>query len=117
MTLIVGVAATVFGTAHLYGVIVTAIRRVSCRYDFRFAALMIVGTLIVIAGLLCLASVRSLTKGRRPAWVRAVSGTVLLLLVAVPLVPVQPELAGMMSLLGALNLIALLGARGQLEAD
>jgi hypothetical protein len=51
---------------------------------------------------------------RRPD---SAAAPVLLLLVSVPLVPVQQQLAGGLSILGAVNLIALLGARRRLEAD
>ena len=39
------------------------------------------------------------------------SGTLLLLLVTVPLIPVQYELAGGLTLVGAVNLVILLGLR------
>ena len=46
----------------------------------------------------------------------AMRGALLLLVVNVPLVPVQPELAGALSAFGAVNLAVLLSARGRLEA-
>ena len=60
-------------------------------YDFRYAGLLLVGITIVYSGVLCLWAVRGLARGERPAWDRALSGTILLLLVAVPLIPVEPD--------------------------
>jgi hypothetical protein len=84
-------------------------------YNFRFAALLLVGILIVVAGALCIAAVPGLARRQRPAWDRAVSGTLLLLVVNAPLVPVQPDLAGALSILGTVNLAVLLSARGRLQ--
>jgi hypothetical protein len=111
VTLLVGLFSTISGGAHLYGVIVTAAWRISYAYDFRFASLLLVGILIVVSGALCIAAVGGLLNARRPAWDRAVSGTLLLLLVTVPLIPVQYELAGGLTLVGAVNLVILLGLR------
>ena len=115
-TLLVGLASTFFGGGHLYGVTATAQIRGYSSYNFRFAALLIVGIMIFFAGALCIAAVRGLARGQRPAWGRAMSGTLLLLLVTVPLIPVQQELAGFLSILSAVNVIALVGARRRLEA-
>jgi hypothetical protein len=103
------------GLAHLYGVLVTATRR-SYAYDFRLAALLVVGMVLVFAAALCLSAVRGLARRQRVAWGRALIGTLLLLLVLVPLSPVQPDMAPGMSVLAAANLILLLAARRGLEA-
>jgi hypothetical protein len=99
-SLFVGLLITIMGLAHLYGVIVTATRR-SYAYDFRLAALLLVGIALVFAAALC---------------VSAVIGTLLLLLVLVPVSPVQPDMAPGLSVLAAVNLIVLLAARRGLEA-
>jgi hypothetical protein len=106
MTLFVGVFTTIFASAHLYGVMVTATRR-AYTYDFRLAALYIVGITMVAAGVLCIFAVRELARSHRIGWERALYGTVLLLLVTVPLGPVQPELAPAFVFFGAANLVAL----------
>jgi hypothetical protein len=116
MTLLVGLASTFFGVGHLYGVIVSATIRGYHTYNFRFAVLLIVGIMIVAAGTLCIAAVHGLARAQRPAWGRAMSGTLLLLLITVPLIPVQQELASFLSILGAVNLIVLVGARRRLGA-
>ena len=114
-SLFVGLLIAFMGLAHLYGVMVTATRR-SYAYDFRFAALLLVGIVLVFGGALCLSAVRGLARGQRTAWGRASIGTLLLLLVLVPLIPLQPDMAPGLSLLAAGNLIVLVAARRGLEA-
>lgn len=105
----------IMGLAHLYGVMVTATRR-SYAYDFRLAALLLVGMALVFAAALCLSAVRGLARRQRAAWGRALIGTLLLLLVLVPLNPVQPDMAPGLSVAAAVNLIVLLAVRRGLEA-
>ena len=115
MTLLVGLLLTVMGLGHLYGVMVTATRR-SYAYDFRLAALLLVGMALVFAAALCLSGVRGLARGQPAAWDRALIGTLLLLFVLVPLIPMQPDMAPGLSILAAVNLIILLVARRGLDA-
>jgi hypothetical protein len=115
ISLFVGLLIIIMGLAHLYGVMVTATRR-SYAYDFRLAALLLVGMALVFAAALCLSAVRGLARRQRAAWGRALIGTLLLLLVSVPLSPVQPDMAPGLSVLAAVNLIVLLAARRGLEA-
>jgi hypothetical protein len=96
-------------------VMVTATRR-SYAYDFRLAALLLVGMALVFAAALCLSAVRGLARHQRAAWARALIGTLLLLLVLVPLSPVQPEMAPGRSVLAAVNLVLLLVMHRRLEA-
>ena len=114
MTLLVGLLITVMGLGHLYGVIVTATGR-GYVYDFRLAALLLVGIALVFGGALCLSAVRGLARRQRTAWGRALIGTLLLILVLVPLIPMQPDMAPGLSVLAAVNLMALLLARRGLE--
>jgi hypothetical protein len=115
MTLVVGLLLTVMGLAHLDGVIVTATNK-GYAYDFRLAALLVVGMALVFGGALCLSAVRGVARGQRTAWGRAVIGTLLLLLVLVPLIPMQPDMNPGLSVLVSVNLIALLAAHRGLEA-
>ena len=115
MNLLVGLLITVMGLGHLYGVAVTAQIR-GYAYDFRFAGLLLVGIGLVFGGVLCLSAVRGLARRQRTAWGRAVIGTLLLLLVLVPLIPMQPDMAPGLSVLAAVNLILLLAASRGLEA-
>jgi hypothetical protein len=104
------------GRAHLDGVLTAATSR-GYDYDFRLAGLLLVGSTLVFGGALCLSAVRGLVRGRRTAWGRAMSGTLLLLLVLVLMSPVQPQMAPGLSVVAAANLIALLAARRRLEPD
>ena len=114
-SLFVGLLVIIMGLGHLYGVLVTATTR-SYAYDFRLAALLLVGMALVFGAALCLSAVRGLARRQRAPWGRALIGTVLLLLVFVPLGPVQPDMAPGLSVLAALNFILLLAVRRELEA-
>jgi hypothetical protein len=118
MTLLVGLASTIFGGAHLLGVLGNASRGAYLVYDFRLASMLSIGVMMVVAGTLCIAAVRGLAHGQRRAWDIAVAGTVLLLLVTLPLcfVPAQGDLAATLAFLAAPNLVALVVARRRLEA-
>jgi len=114
LSLVVGLLLAIMGAAHLQGVLTVAATR-GYNYDFRFAGLLLVGSTLVFGGALCLSSVRGLARGRPTAWVRAMSGTLLLLLVLLLMIPVQPRMAPGLSVLAGVNLIALLAARRRLE--
>jgi hypothetical protein len=108
-SLFMGLLISIMGLAHLYGVIVTATSK-SYAYDFRLAAMLLVGMELVFAAALCLSAVRGLARGQRAAWGRALIGTLLLLLVLVPLGPVQPDMAPGLSVVAGVNLVVLLAA-------
>lgn len=118
MTLFVGLLSTIYGGAHLMGVLSNNSRGAYPVYDFRVASMISIGVMMVVAGTLCIAAVRGLAHGRRRSWDIAVGGTVLLLLVTVPLisVPVQGDLAGFLTFFAAPNLIVLVVARRRLES-
>jgi hypothetical protein len=110
-----GVSGTITAALHLEGVIANALTR-GYIYNFRLAALLLVGITIFFGGALCIAATRGLVRGQRPAWGYAMTGTLLLVLVALPLIPIQPGLAGPLSGVGVVNLIVLLVSRRRLEA-
>jgi len=110
MTLYVGLASTISGGAHVQGVISVALAR-GYAYDFRFAALLLLGLTMVFAGVLCLTAVRGLARGQRRAWDRALSGSLLLLLATGLMTPLpggQGELAAFQAFPAAVNLIVLM---------
>jgi hypothetical protein len=117
MTLLVGLTTTIFGGAHLLGVLGNYSRGAYPVYDFRVASMISIGIMMVVAGTLCIAVVRGLARGRRRAWDIAIGGTALLLLVTLPLlkVPVQGQLAEFLTFFAAPNLIVLVVARRRLE--
>ena len=110
LTLFVGALSTFMASAHIYGVLVTAGRK-GYAYDFRFAALLVVGTTIVFAGTLCLSAVHGLMRGHRRAWDRAMIGSLLLILVTVLVYPVQEQLAGGLAFLALLEIVVLVASR------
>lgn len=117
LTLIVGFNL-IAGLAHIQGVMATAARR-GYTYDFRYAGLLLVGITIAYAGLLCLWAVRGLARGQRHAWDRALSGTLLLLLVSLPLIPVDgpgQDNAVSTAIPAAVILVLLLVTRHRFEA-
>ena len=104
------------GLAHMQGVMATAARR-GYAYDFRYAALLLVGIMVAFAGVLCVSAARGLARGQRPAWDRALSGTLLLLLVSIPLIPVDgpgQDNAVSTAIAGAVNLVVLFVTRHRL---
>lgn len=111
LSLVVGLLLAIMGAAHLHGVLTVATSR-GYDYDFRLAGLLLVGSTLVFGGALCLSSVRGLARGRPTAWGRAMSGTLLLLLVLLLMIPLQPRMAPGLSVLAGVNLIALLAAKG-----
>ena len=116
LTLIAGLTGSIPGAAHLQGVVSAASSR-GYDYDARLAGLLILGIGMVFAGVVCLTAVRGLAHGERPAWDRALIGSLLLVLVTLPTTPIggQGELAAVVSLPAWLDLFVLAGARQQLE--
>jgi hypothetical protein len=58
-------------------------------YDFRFYSLLLLGAVIIIPGLVFVMHARRLTDGDRTAWNRTLWACGALLLINVPLVPIQ----------------------------
>ena len=112
-----GLGNIIQGLGHIQGVVETATRR-GYPYDFRYAGLLLVGIMIAYSGVLFLWAVRGLARGERAAWDRALSGTILMLLVAVPLVPLegpgQDNAILQAAVPGTVSLIVLLAARSRL---
>jgi hypothetical protein len=112
-----GLGNIIQGLGHIQGVVETATRR-GYPYDFRYAGLLLVGITVAFSGVLCLWAVRGLARGERPAWDRALSGTILLLLVGIPLLPVdgpgQDNAVLQAVVPGTVSLIVLLAARPRL---
>jgi hypothetical protein len=115
-TLLAGLLGTIWGGAHLEGVIQTALVR-DYAYDFRLTALVLLGTTMVLASVLCLTAVRGLARGQRRAWERAMIGTIFLLLATAPItpLPVQGQQAAFLAFPAALNLIVLVAEWRGLE--
>lgn len=112
-TLFLGLLSASMAIGHLVGVV--GMRGDYYGYDFRSAALFLVGMTIFAAGALCIAAARGLQRGQRDWSGRALDGTLLLLLVCGPLIPVQ-GLAVVLAVPGTVNLIAVVAARRKLAS-
>jgi hypothetical protein len=115
-TLVVGVASTTMGGAHLMGVLGNVWRGAYPLYDFRLASMLSIGIMMVVAGTVCIAAARGLRRAQPRAWDLALAGTILLILVALPLcfVPFQGDLAAILTFLAIPNLAVLVLTRRQL---
>lgn len=112
INLFCGAMIAALGTAHLAAVVGRALAGKGSGpggtfvYDFRFYSLMLLGVLLVAAGVTCLSSVRRLIRGDGGGRRVAVSATVVLLALNVPLMPIQGFAVGF-SAFALVNLAAL----------
>jgi hypothetical protein len=83
----------------------------SFTYDFRFYSLLMLGVVIIIPGLVFVLHARRLTEGDAEAWTRALWASGVLLLINIPLLPIQLFALDHV-LLATINLVSLLAARG-----
>ncbi len=118
--LLAGLVILALAAGHLGGVIGGALSDPgpggsSFEYDFRFYSLVLVGTLIGGPALVCVLQARALSRGESRAWRRTVWAGVLLLVVNVPLIPIQ-GFAALLSALAAANVAALAAGRRQFRA-
>ena len=81
-------------------------------YDFRFYSLLLMAVVIIIPGLVFVTHARRLTDGDARAWKRALWASGALLLINVPLVPIQ-AFALDPALLATINLVSLWAGRKQ----
>jgi len=100
-----------FGLAHISAVTLVAIERAGQQqfvYTFRFYSLILLGVLLVVAGLMAIVQAGQLARGHRAGWRASLSVWTAILAINLPLVPLQ-RFAVLFSLLAALELL-LLGA-------
>ena len=79
-------------------------------YDFRFYSLLLFGVVIIIPGLVFVVHARRLTEGDAGVWRRALWASGVLLLINIPLIPIQ-AFALVPSLLATLNIASLWASR------
>jgi len=79
-------------------------------YDFRFYSLLLLGLVIIIPGLVFVMHARRLTEGDAEAWRRALWASGALLLINIPLVPIQAFALDHV-LLATINLVSLSAGR------
>ena len=107
VTFFCGALIASLGGAHTLAVISRALRRPSFVYDFRLYSLVLLGACQIAGGLRCLSTSWNVARGDARAWKAALAATTLLLVVNVPLMPIQ-GFAGATSLLLVVMLITLI---------
>jgi hypothetical protein len=109
VTFFCGALIASLGSAHTIAVIGRALRGPSFVYNFRLYSLVLLGTCQMAGGLRCLSTSWRVTRGDARAWKSALAATMLLLIVNVPLIPIQ-GFAGATSLIAGVTLITLIAA-------
>jgi hypothetical protein len=106
VTFFCGALIASLGGAHTLAVIGRALRRPSFVYDFRLYSLILLGACQIAGGLGCLSTSWRVARGDARGWKAALAATTLLLIVNVPLMPIQ-GFAGATSLVLVITLITL----------
>ncbi len=101
------------GVAHSFAVIMTSVARARQHpfvYTFRFYSLVLLGVLLIVAGLIAAIEAERLARGHRAGWRASLSVWTAILVINLPLVPLQ-GFAVLFSVLAALGLLLLAGTR------
>ena len=102
-----------FGLAHLVAVVIGSIdrgRQGQFVYSFHFYSLVLLGVLLIAAGLIAAIEAARLAQGHRGAWRASLLVWTAILAINLPLVPLQ-DFAVLFSVLAALKLLLLGGMR------
>lgn len=112
VTFFCGALIGLLGLAHTLAVIGGALSRrgPAFEYDFRLYSLVMLGVSQIAGGLCCLTSSWNVTRGDPRAWKAALGATTVLLIVNVPLMPIQGFAVGF-SMFLAVTLLALIATR------
>jgi hypothetical protein len=108
-----GLITAGLGVGHLGGVAGVELRRSPIRYDFRVYALLLLGVTLVVLGTRLAAASVGVPRGDGARSRRAVWAAVALLVVNVPLAPIQ-GFAVAVSIFVSIGLVALLAARARI---
>jgi hypothetical protein len=106
VTFFCGVLIASLGSAHTIAVIGRALRGPFV-YNFRLYSLVLLGACQIAGGLRCLSTSWRVARGDARAWKAALAATMLLLIVNVPLIPIQ-GFAGATSLIAVVTLVTLI---------
>jgi len=107
VTFFCGALIASLGSAHTIAVIGRALRGPSFVYNFRLYSLVLLGSCQIAGGLRCLSTSWRVACGDARARKAALTATMLLLIVNVPLIPIQ-GFAGATSLIAVVTLITLI---------
>lgn len=105
------------GLAHLVAVVIGSIDRVRQHqfvYNFHFYSLVLLGVLLIAAGLMAAIEAARLARGHRAAWCASLSVWTAILAINLPLVSLQ-GFAVLFSVLAALELLLLCGMRRHID--
>jgi len=108
-TFFCGALIASLGSAHTAVVIGRALRGPTFVYNFRLYSLVLLGACQMAGGLRCLSMSWRVASGDARAWKSALIATMLLLIVNVPLIPIQ-GFAGATSMIAVVTLITLIAA-------
>lgn len=89
VTFFCGALIGLLGVAHTLAVIGRALRGPAFEYDFRLYSLVLMGVCLIAGGLRCLSTSWSVARGDVRAWKAALGATSMLLVVNLPLMPIQ----------------------------
>ena len=116
VTFFCGALIALLGTAHTLAVIGRAFSRPPAfEYDFRLYSLVMLGVSLIAGGLRCLSTSWNVARGDVRAWKAALTATILLLVVNVPLMPIQGFAVAFTALL-LVSLITLIATRRRFAA-
>ncbi|GAA4552987.1 hypothetical protein [Pseudonocardia xishanensis] len=104
-TALVGLTAAVPAVMHLVAVTVVAVTQRG-GYDARLAELLVIGTTVLVIGLVVLGAVPALLRGERRVLRRAALASGLYGLIGILMVPVDPPFAGAIAIFGGYALVA-----------
>ena len=97
---------------HLAGVAITELRRSPRVYEFRVYALVLLGAVLGVLGTRLAVAAVGVGRGERAAWRNGVTAAVALLVVNVPLAPIQ-GFAVALSIFACIGLVPLLAVSGR----
>ena len=107
------------GVAHLTGVATASLEQARQHrfvYNFRSYSLVLLGVLLIAAGLVAAIQAGRLAQGHRTAWRASLSVWTALLVISLPLVPLQ-GFAVLFSVFAALGLVLLCGMRRHFDVQ
>jgi len=105
VTALVGLTAAVPAGMHLVAVTVVAYTQRG-GYDARLAQLLVIGTAVLVLGVVVLSAVPGLSRGERPVLRRAAAASGLYGLIGILMAPVDPPFAGAIAIFGGYALVA-----------
>ena len=109
-TFFCGALIALLGLAHTLAVISRMFRRPAFEYDLRLYSLVMIGVLLIAGGVRCLSTSWHVARGDTRGWKAALGATTMLLVVTVPLMPIQGFAVGLSAFL-IVALLALIATR------